>query len=661
MDNQNLQNSQSLRLAGITVNQIPLDWLGNRERIANQLRAAAQSKIDLAVFPELCLSGYNCEDMFYSPHTARECLKSLQALLPLTRGMVAILGMPVAKDGGVYNCAVVLGNGRILGINPKKYLPREGVHYEGRWFQAGWSGTRGTIELLGATIPFGDLRYDFAGTTLAIELCEEAWRAPNGAAGHAQWGVDIVANPSASHFAFGKYQQRVNMVTNHARAMSVFYVHTNLLGLEAGRCIYDGATLVAGPNGLLASSRRFGFADSYLTYVDVAIDTLASSRLKNKCTAPDPSQQHLVSTTGMGFCATAPAHPMPQNRHGTDEGLNKNEEFLLAESLGLFDYLRKSHARGFTVSLSGGSDSSAIVVLVSQMIHLALSELGNTDFAQRIGFKAQEGIPATPNAWCHELLTTIYQGTQNSGAVTKKAAAAVAQAVGACHYEVNIQDGVDFYTDLIGKLLGRPLDWQKDDLALQNIQARTRAPLVWLLANIKGSLLLATSNRSEIAVGYATMDGDTAGGLAPLGGIDKVFLLEWLKWAGRQCPLGQGAIQALELVIAQAPTAELRPPSESQEDEKDLMPYAVLSRIEQLFIRDLLAPEAILVSLKNDFPEQSHQDLQLFVARFLKLWTSNQWKRERYAPSFMVDEQSLDPKTWCRYPILSKPWSATPD
>ena len=178
--------------------------------------------------------------------------------------------------------------------------------------------------------------------------------------------------------------------------------------------------------------------------------------------------------------------------------------------------------------------------------------------------------------------------------------------------------------------------------------------MVWLLANVKNFLLLATSNRSEIAVGYATMDGDTAGGLAPIGGIDKFFLRNWLKWAEKSCSYGLGPIAALERVNSQEPTAELRPSSSKQTDEADLMPYEILNSIEGSFIRDKREPESILQSLSEEFPSYKKEELKEFLNRFYALWSRNQWKRQRYAPCFHLDEYSLDPSSWCRYPILSK-------
>ncbi|HEY9153868.1 MAG TPA: NAD(+) synthase, partial [Opitutaceae bacterium] len=200
---------------------------------------------------------------------------------------------------------------------------------------------------------------------------------------------------------------------------------------------------------------------------------------------------------------------------------------------------------------------------------------------------------------------------------------------------------------------GRKLDWKTDDLVLQNIQARVRSPGIWMVANLQNALLLATSNRSEAAVGYATMDGDTSGGLSPVAGIDKAFLRQWLRWVETTGPDGLGPIPALNPVNEQAPTAELRPQESHQTDEDDLMPYLVLDAIEKAAIRDKQTPVEVFQRTLGEFPQHDRARIGIWVDRFFRLWCRNQWKRERYAPSFHLDDENLDPKTWCRFPILS--------
>ena len=204
------------------------------------------------------------------------------------------------------------------------------------------------------------------------------------------------------------------------------------------------------------------------------------------------------------------------------------------------------------------------------------------------------------------------------------------------------------YVGKIQGALGRELTWQTDDLALQNIQARVRAPGIWMLANVLNCLLITTSNRSEASVGYCTMDGDTAGSISPIAGVDKDFVKKWLRWA--ETELGYAALRH---VNALQPTAELRPLADKQTDERDLMPYALLNRIERLAFYDRLSPRQVLAALEGEDTGFDHEQLKTYVRRFYSLWSRNQWKRERYAPSFHLDDYNVDPRSWLRFPILS--------
>ena len=262
-------------------------------------------------------------------------------------------------------------------------------------------------------------------------------------------------------------------------------------------------------------------------------------------------------------------------------------------------------------------------------------------------------VATTPREAVGELLTCVYQGTANSSETTRSAAREVAAAIGARFLELEVGELVDGYVARVEGALGRELDWRRDDLALQNIQARVRAPSAWLIANVRGALLLATSDRSEAAVGYATMDGDTAGGLSPIAGVDKPFLRRWLRWLETQGPVGIGPLPALAAVTRQQPTPELRPADAGQTAEGDLMPYDLLDAIEGLAIGDKRTPLEVYRLLRPRWPDVPPEQLAAWLERFFRLFARNQWKRERYAPSFHVDDLNLDPKTWFRFPILS--------
>ena len=192
----------------VCLNQTPLDFKGNTDRIIEFINRSKDQGAQVICFPELTITGYNCEDMFLSLETVRDSIRSLKKIIPETEGVVVTLGLPLYFRGALYNCAIVLQNGKILGIKPKTQLPREGVHYESRWFQAWPFGEVEKFEILGEEVPFGDLPYKFGSLQVAVEICEEAWGVRSQTYGQGISGVELVLNLSASHFALGKYKTR---------------------------------------------------------------------------------------------------------------------------------------------------------------------------------------------------------------------------------------------------------------------------------------------------------------------------------------------------------------------------------------------------------------------------------------------------------------------
>ena len=622
---------QRVNVAAAALNQTPLDWLGNRDRIIEAIRAARAQGVRMLCLPELCISGYGCEDAFASSGVWRQSLTALWEIMPETHGMLVSVGLPLFHEGALYNTAAVLVDTHLVGFAAKQNLAGDGLHYEPRWFKRWPRGVVATTHIDGAAYPVGDILFNVGSVKLGFEICEDAWVADRPGAQLAAHGVDIVFNPSASHFAFGKAATRQSFVTNGGRAIGAVYVYSNLLGNEAGRAIYDGHTFIAAGERLVARGPRLTFDPWVVTAASVDLDVLRSTRARSAAYVPGvrPAENEIAvdwNPIGGDSIDTTIA-PAPWEMHDQ----LKEEEFTRAISLGLYDYMRKSHTSGFVVSLSGGADSAAVCCLIYAMARFA----GLSDEA--IG----------------KLLTTVYQSTRNSSTATRHAARTLASAIGARHIELDVDDLVTGYTHMIEHAVGRPLTWETDDITLQNIQARVRAPGAWLLANIENKLLLATSNRSEAAVGYATMDGDTAGGLSPIAGIDKAFLRHWLQWMQKTGPIDIGPIDAIDCINRQAPTAELRPLDEGQTDETDLMPYPVLDAIEEAAIGRKLAPLDTLNELRAAYPQYSNDQHAAWVKHFFKLWARNQWKRERYAPALHVDDRNLDPRTWCRFPILS--------
>lgn len=597
----------ALKIAGATLNQTPLDWQGNFDRIVQAIQEAKSQQVELLCFPELTLTGYGAEDLFLSPWFADKAKQQLIELLPYCQDITLAVGLPIRIDHKVYNTMAIVENGEIKGIVAKQFMAIDGVHYEFRWFTPWLAFEQTTIEINGTQVPFGDLTFHLNEVHYGFEICEDAWRGaarPGYRLGDRK--VDLIFNPSASHFAMNKTVERKDLVTQSSSLFNCFYLYVNLLGNEAGKMIYDGEILLAKEGELIGRNQLLSFK---------SVQVCAFS-LENK-----PQ-------------AIAPIQP-------------KEWEFVQAASLALFDYLRKSRSKGFVLSLSGGADSSTIAVLVAEMVRRGIQELGLEAWVNKLGLSLTYGSQDPEKELVKQLLTTAYQGTKNSSADTFNSAKGLAESLGATFMSWTIDEEVQGYTQKIEAALGRDLTWEQDDISLQNIQARTRSPIIWLLTNLKNALLLSTSNRSEGDVGYATMDGDTSGSISPIAGVDKDFVIHWLQWAEKN--LDRPGLRAVNSLT---PTAELRPLERSQTDEKDLMPYSLLVEIERLAIRDRRSPHEVFVALleKNEFEATQ---LKEYIKKFFRLWSRNQWKRERLAPSFHLDDFNVDPKTWCRFPILS--------
>ncbi|MFC4994357.1 NAD(+) synthase [Rubritalea tangerina] len=615
-------------------------------RLKCVIEEARAEGVQFLCLPELAITGYGCEDAFLMPNTVERAEEVLGELLEVSGGMMFTVGLPWRHHHALYNVAAVIVDGELLGLVGKQHLAGDGLHYEPRWFSPWPRGVVATTQCLGKEVSIGDLIFEVGGIRFGFEICEDAWSATRPGGHLSAYGLDILFNPSASHFAFGKQELRERFINEGARSFGCAYLYANLLGNESGRVIFDGGPLVSNRGELVASGKRFSFSDHTLVLADVDVDVNRSQVAATASRVVDAAEPTgLVRSSWVADWRMVVPSAALEARRWT-----KEDEFAQAVGLALFDYMRKSYSQGYVVSLSGGADSSAVVSLVVIGLQLAIGELGEAGVRERL---AHISLGDEVSSWMSQLLACVYQASDHSGDATEESARALAQAVGASYQSWEIGGLVEGYTQMVGGGLGRDLSWEEDDLALQNIQARVRSPGIWMLANIRGALLLSTSNRSEAAVGYATMDGDTSGGLSPVGGIDKAYLREWLVWLEKVGSDSVARIPALSYVNQLQPTAELRPADHGQTDEGDLMPYPVLDVIERAAIRDKRAPLEVFVVVRGVFDGYSDAQLKAWVLKFFRLWCRNQWKRERYAPSFHVDDENLDPKTWCRFPILS--------
>ncbi|MBD2753558.1 NAD(+) synthase [Spirosoma validum] len=668
-----------LKIAAGVLNQTPLAWDHNKQNIINAIEEAKRQDVSLLCLTELCISGYGCEDAFFAQNTIDQSIASLLDIVEYTNDITVAVGLPLRHNNRTFDTACLIANKRILGVVAKQFMANNGVHYETRWFHPWPPYVRDEIKLGDFTYPFGDIVFDLSGVRIGFEICEDAWVASRPGRILYERGVDILLNPTASHFAFLKSQVRERFVVDASRAFGVSYVYANMLGNEAGRIIYDGDAMVASNGELLVSGPRLSYEDFLIVPAVVDVEATRLNQTQNRANVA-LAYPNLRVTDRFDWPDIAPVIQKAELEAWERGGYLKEEEFARAVALGLFDYLRKSRSQGYVLSLSGGADSSAIAALVFLMVRMAVENIGIDGVKKKLDYIKAIQACKTSEEIVGKLLTVMYQGTENSSDDTFNSAKTLADDIGATFLNISINGLVETYRGLIEEQLGRELSWETDDLALQNIQARVRAPSIWMLANLNNALLLSTSNRSEAAVGYATMDGDTAGSISPITGIDKHFLRSWLRWletiglnvknewtpADRTGTVTESTdsdqlikVNGLSAVNNLQPTAELRPLDKKQTDEEDLMPYDVLNSIEESAIRNKQPPVEVLKLVEVRYagrdggPQYDRERLLIWVERFFKLWSRNQWKRERYAPSFHLDDHNLDPRSWCRFPILS--------
>ncbi|MFM2482576.1 nitrilase-related carbon-nitrogen hydrolase [Celerinatantimonas sp. YJH-8] len=679
-----------LTIATASLRQLPFDFAGNTQRIIKAIEKAYQANANILLMPELALTGYGCEDNFtfqeFHEATANALEQVLQATSMLGQKyqtpMLIALGLPLLYPGGqVYNASAIFSATGLHGFTCKQFLARNGLHYEPRWFEA-WPRDQ-VITHPHYQVPMGNIVIDSLGVRIGFETCEDSWISNRPGRDLYQRNVDIILNPSASHFAVGKFDIREQFILEGSRAFGVTYAYANLNGTENGTSIFDAGCMIASEGRMVSYGDRFNCQDVLLNYVVVNLSANRVTRIISSEAINNHQQQwdvklSLKLTTQIPNWNHTPSITIADNNllHEFWDDLNDDDqdhsEICYALANGLWDWMQRTHTEGFVVSMSGGADSGLAATLVYLSHYLALHQFGATDYRQKLPTKWLEAIPEYSDelgdygTWLRryvmpKVLVCLYQGTDNSSAVTFNAAQAVAENIGATFHHWNVQQLVDGYIHLVNAVYPEhPLNWEDDDIALQNIQARTRSPGVWMLANRENKLLIATSNLSESALGYATMDGDTSGVLSVVSGLSKTRIRKLNSWLEKQGLPIDGkhgfhrlTIPALYQINVQQPTAELRPTE--QTDEEDLMPYIICDSIMDSYLIRQMWPKSILIDLLMQGYGQTYTPKQLgfFIERWFRLFCRNPWKRYGTRAGFHVEQISLDPKTFHRFPLLN--------
>jgi NAD+ synthase (glutamine-hydrolysing) len=575
---QSKTRSPHVRLALAQLDAVVGDIAGNRALIVDAIRDAHDAGADLVLFPELAVTGYPPEDLLLRPGFVKAARASLDEIAVATGGITALVGCPLfGRD--LANACAVLSEGEVRGVYRKQFLPNYGVFDEHRYFAAG-------RELL--LLRCGDV---LAGPT----ICEDIWQPGPPATDLSLAGAQLIVNLSASPFHLGKAEDREEMLVTRARDNASYLAFCNLVGGQ-DELVFDGHSVVLDDEGEVVA-RAPGFREALLV-VDVDPTEAIGRRLRDvRRRELERSRDEVPAATVIDL---APARAQAQHVVPPVAPFEPElEQMRLALCLGVRDYVRKSGFSEVVVAVSGGIDSALTVAIC----------------VDALGADCVHGV-SMPSRFSSE-------GTRDD-------AREVAANLGVDFREIPIEGVVEAFSEALApSFAGR-----EHDLTEENLQARARGTLVMALSNKFGWLVVSTGNKSEMAVGYATLYGDMVGGFALLKDVYKTDVFRLSRYLNERA--GRELIPVS--TIERPPSAELRA---EQRDDQSLPPYDVLDPVLEAYVELDRSREELLA----EFDEAA-------VARVLALVDRSEYKRRQAPPGVKLRPRAFG-RDW-RLPIAKR-------
>ncbi|KAF2704623.1 glutamine-dependent NAD(+) synthetase [Pleomassaria siparia CBS 279.74] len=682
-----------LTVATVSLNQHVLDWTGNLDRIKESIHIAKRAGATLRVGPELEITGYGCLDHFLESDLYLHSLEMLALLLAdeSLHGIIVDVGCPLMHRNNRFNCRVLILNGRILLIRPKLFLANDGNYRENRFFIP-WGRPQHVEEyflpdiiysLTGQRkVPIGDAVLSTIDTCLGVESCEEIWIPRSPHQDMSLNGVEIISNSSGSHHNLRKLDLRVSLITEATRKCGGIYLYSNMHGCDGDRLNYDGCCLIVVNGQIVAQGKQFNLDDVEVITAVVDIEAVRSYRC-----APSRGAQSLIapayqrvevdfrlSGDNSEFDPLLKPSPVQELRIHKPE-----EEISLSAACWMYDYLRRSNQAGFLVPLSGGIDSCATLCLVYSMCRLLCEAIknGNTNVQNNVLRIAGTANPTSPQDLCNRIMHTVYMGMKTqSSSETRSRAKRLAEATGAYHLESDIDEGFKSIKGFLSTATGFDPQFRAhggsttENLALQNIQARTRMVTAYYFAQMLpqvrgrkagGSLLvLGSANVDECLRGYLTKYDCSSADINPIGGVSKTDLIAFILWAKTEFDL-----PILDEFITAVPTAELEPITADyvQSDEIDMgFTYVELSVLGRIRKEDKAGPYSAFTKLLHIWGEEkTPRQIADKVQKFYHFWAINRHKMTTITPSlhletYSPDDNRFDLRPFC-YPAFYKSWS----
>lgn len=599
----------------------------NKGQIIKQMDEAAEAGAKIIVFPELCITGYTCSDLFLQDILLNSAKKALVEIAEHTKNLDALVfvGVPIAVGGELYNVAAALNHGNILGFTTKSFLPNYGEFYEMRQFRPGPKKAE-KILFGGKEIPFGPqllfVEKQMTNLIVSAEICEDVWSPVPPSIEAAREGATVIVNCSASDETIGKASYRESLISGQSARLISGYIYANAgEGESTTDLVFGGHNLIAENGTILAEAKRFS---NGIIYTEFDVQKIANERRKN--TTFTETQEHVLPRIPFGLeqtetilTRTYPSRPfVPRD---DQERAKRCEEILTIQAMGLKKRLAHTHAKSAVVGISGGLDSTLALLVTAK----AFDALG----------LERSGITAVTMP-CFGTTDRTYQN-----------ACKMSLKVGATLREVRIGDAVMQHFKDIGH------DPQDHSVTYENSQARERTQVLMDIANQTGGLVIGTGDMSELALGWATYNGDHMSMYGVNASVPKTLVRHLVHYFADTCE-DSSLKEVLYDVLDTPVSPELLPPKDGEIAQKteDLVgPYELHDFFLYYFLRMGYEPGKIYRIAKLSFAgEYDDETIYKWLRTFCWRFFSQQFKRSCLPDGPKVGTVALSPRGDWRMP-----------
>ena len=599
----------------------------NKGQIIKQMDEAAEAGAKIIVFPELCITGYTCSDLFLQDILLNSAKKALVEIAEHTKNLDALVfvGVPIAVGGELYNVAAALNHGNILGFTTKSFLPNYGEFYEMRQFRPGPKKAE-KILFGGKEIPFGPqllfVEKQMTNLIVSAEICEDVWSPVPPSIEAAREGATVIVNCSASDETIGKASYRESLISGQSARLISGYIYANAgEGESTTDLVFGGHNLIAENGTILAEAKRFS---NGIIYTEFDVQKIANERRKN--TTFTETQEHVLPRIPFGLeqtetilTRTFPSRPfVPRD---DQERAKRCEEILTIQAMGLKKRLAHTHAKSAVVGISGGLDSTLALLVTAK----AFDALG----------LERSGITAVTMP-CFGTTDRTYQN-----------ACKMSLKVGATLREVRIGDAVMQHFKDIGH------DPQDHSVTYENSQARERTQVLMDIANQTGGLVIGTGDMSELALGWATYNGDHMSMYGVNASVPKTLVRHLVHYYADTCE-DSSLKEVLYDVLDTPVSPELLPPKDGEIAQKteDLVgPYELHDFFLYYFLRMGYEPGKIYRIAKLSFAgEYDDETIYKWLRTFCWRFFSQQFKKSCLPDGPKVGTVALSPRGDWRMP-----------